>query len=151
MVKPDRTVLTQAARVALGSLILVALMLIVYAVIGRLTAGVAFGGLYSWALGALNFLAMGAVVQGIAERMAEKERSEEEIAELSTQMSNRMKLSYNLRMIALFALLVLGIAVFHFDALATILSSVFPAIVVRILQIVEAKKPASPKEVKSIE
>ena len=55
-------------------------------------------------------------------------------------MQNRMKLSYNMRMIALFGLLVLGIAVFKFDALATILPSVFPSIVIRVLQIMEARK-----------
>ena len=56
-----------------------------------------------------------------------------------------MKISYNMRMIALFALLVLGIAVFKFDALATILPSVFPSIVIRILQITEAKKAPDSK------
>ena len=87
---------------------------------------------------------MGMTVQGIANRAAEKERSEQEIADLTIEMKNRMKLSYNVRMIALFALLVLGIAVFKFDPLATILAAIFPSIVIRVLQIAEAKKaPAS--------
>ena len=144
MKKPDRTELTQTARVAAGVAVMVALMLAVYAVIGRLDAGVVLGGLYSGLLGVLNFFVMGLMVQGIADRMAETQRSEEEIAELTLQMKNRMRLSYNLRMIGLFALLVLGIAVFRFDALATILPSVFPSIVIRVLQIAEARKaPAS--------
>ena len=88
---------------------------------------------------------MGMMVQSITERMAEKERTEQEIADMSLQMQNRMKASYNLRMIALFGLLVLGIAAFHFDALATIIPSVFPSIVIRILQIAEAKKAPAPK------
>lgn len=140
MRKPDSAVLAQTARVAAGVAILVALMLVVYAIIGRLTPAVICGGLYSGALGVANFLVMGIVVQGITERMAERERTEQEIADMSLQMSNRMKISYNMRMIALFALLVLGIAVFHFDPVATILASVFPSIVVRILQIMEARR-----------
>ena len=140
MRKPDSAVLAQTVRVAAGVAILVALMIIVYAIIGRLTPAVICGGLYSSALGIANFLVMGIVVQGITERMAEKERTEQEIADMSLQMQNRMKASYNLRMIALFALLVLGIAVFKFDPLATILPSVFPSIVIRILQIAEARK-----------
>ncbi len=140
MKKPDSTVLNQTARVALGVAVLVALMLAVYAVIGRLSAAVVCGGLYSGALGVLNFFAMGLVVQGITDRMAEKQRTEEEIAELSVQMKNRMRLSYNVRMIALFALLALGIAAFHFDALASILAALFPSVIIRILQIAEAKK-----------
>ena len=140
MKKPDNAVLTQTAHVALGVLALVAVMLAVYAVIGRLTPPVIFGALYSGALGVANFYVMGMMVQSVADRMAERERSEDEIAALSLQMQNRMRLSYNMRMIALFALLVLGIAVFHFDALASILAALFPSIVIRVLQIVEAKR-----------
>ena len=146
MKKPDRTVLTQTARVAAGVAALVALMLVVYAVIGRLSLSVVLGGLYSSALGVANFFIMGLMVQSITERMAEKERTEQEIADMSLQMQNRMKASYNLRMVALFALLVLGIAVFKFDALATIIPSVFPSIVIRVLQIAEARKAAPAPE-----
>ena len=116
------------------------MMLVVYAIIGRLKPPVVFGALYSGVLGVLNFFVMGLMVQSIADRMAEKQRTEEEIAELSLQMKNRMRLSYNARMIALFVLLALGIAAFKFDALATILAALFPSVVIRILQIAEAKK-----------
>ena len=144
MRKPDKTVLNQTARVALGVSAMVAVMLIVYAIIGRLKPAVILGAVYAGALGIANFFVMGLMVQGIAERMAEKQRTDAEIADMTLQMSNRMKLSYNMRMIALFALLALGIAVFHFDALATILAAVFPSVVIRVLQIAEARKaPAS--------
>ena len=142
MRKPDKTVLEQTARVALGVAALVAVMLIVYALIGRLKPPVVFGALY---VGVANFFVMGMMVQGVADRMAERQRSEQEIADLSLQMQNRMRLSYNLRMIALFALLVLGIAVLHFDPLASILAALFPSIVIRILQITEAKKASEDK------
>lgn len=145
MKKPEKAVLTQTARVAAGVAIMVALMLIVYAVVGRLTMSVVLGGVYSGLLGVINFFVMGLMVQSVTERMAEKQRSEREIEELTIQSQNRMKLSYNMRMIALFALLVLGIAVFRFDALATILPSVFPSIVIRVLQIMEAKKASVSK------
>ena len=145
MKKPDNAVLTQTARVALGVAAMVAVMLAVYAVLGRLKPPVVFGALYSGALGVANFFVMGMMVQNVADRMAEKQRSEEEIAQLSLQMQTRMRLSYNMRMIALFALLVLGIAVFHFDALASILAAVFPSVVIRILQIAEARRAPEAK------
>ena len=140
MRKPDKAVRQQTARVALGVAALVAVMLAVYAILGRLSLSVALGGIYSGCLGIANFFIMGMMVQSVTERMAEKERTEQEIADLSIQMQNRMKISYNMRMIGLFAMLVLGIAVFKFDALATILPSVFPSIVIRVLQIMEARK-----------
>ena len=140
MRKPDKAVLQQTAHVALGVAILVALMLGVYAIVGALSLSAVLGGVYTGALGVANFFIMGLMVQGITERAAEKERDEEELAALTLEMNNRMKLSYNARMIALFALLVLGIAVFHFDALACIIAAIFPSVVIRVLQIMEAKK-----------
>ena len=140
MMKPDREVLRQTGRLALGVTALVGAMLAVYAIIGRLKLQVVFGGIYSGALGVLNFFLMGLMVHSIVERAAEKERSDEEIAELSLEMKRRMQFSRNARMVALFGLLVLGIVAFHFDALATILPVVFPSVVVRVLQIMEARK-----------
>lgn len=140
MKKPDKSVLTQTGRVALGVAAMVAVMLAVYAILGKLRPPVVFGALYSGALGVANFFVMGLVVQDIADRMAEKKRTEEEITELSMQMRNRMRLSYNVRMITLFILLALGIALFHFDPIASILAALFPSVVIRILQIIEARK-----------
>ena len=140
--KPDSAVVRQTARVAVGVFALVAVMLAVYAVTGRLTASAALGGIYTGALTVANFFLMGLTVQGVTNRAAERERSEQELAELTLEMKNRMKLSYNLRMIALFGLLVAGIAVFKFDPLATILPVVFPTLVIRVLQIMEARQPS---------
>ena len=140
--KPDRAVRRETLRVAAGVFALVAVMLLVYAILGRLTAKVALGGLYTGALTVLNFYIMGLTVQGVTDRAAEKERSEQELAELTIEMKNRMKLSYNVRMILLFVLLIVGLAVFKFDPLATILPVVFPTIVIRVLQIMEARKPS---------
>ena len=137
--KPDRAVLRETARVAVGVFALVGVMLVVYAIIGRLSAKVALGGVYTGLLTVVNFFVMGLTVQGVTDRAAEKERTEQELAELTIEMKNRMKLSYNLRMIALFGLMVLGIAALKFDPLATILPVLFPTIVIRILQIMDVK------------
>ena len=140
--KPDNAVRRETVRVAIGVFGLVAVMLAVYAVIGRFDTRVLLGGLYTGLLTVLNFFIMGLTVQGVTNRAAEKERTEQELADLTIEMKNRMKVSYNLRMIALFALMVLGIAVFKFDPLATILPVIFPTIVIRVLQIMEAKRPS---------
>ena len=145
MKKSDRAILQQTGRLALGVAIMAAVMLAVYAIIGRLTGPVVLGALYASVLGVANFFVMGMMVQGVTDRMAERERTEAEIADLTIQMSNRMKLSYNMRMMALFGLLVLGIAVFHFDALATIIAALFPSVVIRVLQVIEARKAPETK------
>lgn len=139
--KPDNAVRRETTRVAIGVFALVAVMLAVYAIIGKFSAKVALGGIYTGFLTILNFFVMALTVQGVTNRAAEKERTEQELADLTIEMKNRMKVSYNLRMIALFALLVLGIAVFKFDPLATILPVIFPTLVIRVLQILEARRP----------
>ena len=140
--KPDSAVRRETARVAAGVFALVAVMLAVYAVIGKFSVPALLGGVYTGLLTVVNFFVMGMTVQGITNRAAEKARTEQEIAELTLEMKNRMKLSYNLRMIARFALMVAGIAVFKFDPIATILPILFPSLVIRVLQIMEAKRPS---------
>ena len=140
--KPDSAVRRETARVAAGVFALVAVMLAVYAVIGKFSVPALLGGVYTGLLTVVNFFVMGMTVQGITNRAAEKARTEQEIAELTLEMKNRMKLSYNLRMIALFALMVAGIAVFKFDPIATILPILFPSLVIRVLQIMEARRPS---------
>ena len=140
--RPDRAVRRETLRVAAGVFSLVAVMLAVYAVLGKLTAKVALGGIYTGALTVLNVFIMGLTVQGVTDRAAEKPRNEQEMADLTIEMKNRMKLSYNMRMIGLLALIVVGLAVFKFDPLATILPVLFPTIVIRILQIMEARRPS---------
>lgn len=143
--KPDRTVLQQTARLAVGTAILAALMLAVYTVLGRFNLRVLGGALFTSALGIANFFLMGLTVQGIAERAAEKQRDETEMAHFTTQMENRMRLSKNLRMIALFALIVVGMKLFGFDPLASILPIAFPTVVIRVLQIIDIKKSSAIK------
>ena len=140
--KPESAVRRETVRVAAGVFALVAAMLIVYAIVGKFSVPVLLGGVYTGLLTVVNFFIMGLTVQGVTNRAAERERTEQELADLTLEMKNRMKLSYNIRMIALFALLVVGIAVFKFDPLATILPVVFPTVVIRVLQIMEARRPS---------
>lgn len=143
--KPDREVLRQTGRIAAGVAALVALMIAVFAILGRFTLGVLLGGVYTGALSVANFFLMGLTVQGIANRAAEEVRDEQEMAAFSKQMENRMRLSRNGRMIALFALIVAGIRLFGFDALATILPIAFPTAVIYALQFIDNKRNAVPK------
>ena len=67
------------------------------------------------------------------------------MAEFSKQMENRMRLSKNLRLIGIFALIIVGIKFLGFDPLASILPIAFPTVVIRILQIIEIKKSSASK------
>ena len=131
--------LRQTGRVAIGTFIMAGIMIAVFALIGRFSPGVAWGGLYTSLLTVLNFFTLGLTVQGIAGKAAEKERSDEEMEALTLQMDTKMKLSRNARTIGLLVLIIVGIRVFHFPALPTIIPIIFPAVVVRVVQIIEIK------------
>ena len=143
--RPDREVLRQTARVAAGTFIMAAVMLVVYAAIGRLSWPVALGAVYTSLLTVVNFFAMGMKVHDIAERAAEKQRDEVELQEFTKQMEARMRLNRNWRMIVLFVMIILGIRLLGFDPLATILPIAFPTVVVRVLQIIDIKRESSSK------
>ena len=137
--RPQRALLAQTGRVAAGVAVLVALMVAVYAVIGRFSPPVLFGGAYTGLLTVVNFFVMGLTVQRITDKVGERQRSEEEIEVLSTQMKAKMHSSYTLRMVALMGLVAVGITVMHFDALATILPLFFPRIVIGALQLIDQR------------
>lgn len=133
--KPQKAVLHETARIALGVFALVAVMFIVYAAIGRFNIMVLCGGLYTGILAVANFFIMGLTVQSITDKVGEQTRSDQEIEALTAQMKARMQTSYTLRTIAMFALVIVGIAVLKFDGLATILPLAFPRLVIFLLQL----------------
>jgi len=133
--KPQKTVVRETVRIAIGVFAMVAVMLAVYGIIGKFSQGVLWGGLYTGALAVLNFFIMGLTVQSVAETAAEKERTDEEMENLKKRMKAKMQLSYSYRMIFVFAMVIIGISVFKFDALATILPLVFPRFVITALNL----------------
>lgn len=143
--RPDREVVRQTARVAIGTFAMVALMIAVYAILGRLSGGVVLGGLYTGALTVANFFVMGMAVQGIATCAAEKQRDEQELQAFSKQMEARMRLNRSGRMVVLLLLVIVGIRFLGFDPLATILPVAFPTVVIRVLQIIDIKRESSSK------
>lgn len=133
--KPQRAVLRETGRIAAGVAALVAVMLGVYAVVGQFNARVLLGGVYSGVLAVANFFFMGLTIQSITDEAGERQRTDQEIEALTTRMKARMQTSSTIRKFALLALLVLGITVFKFDALATLLPILFPRLVILFLQI----------------
>ena len=129
--KLEKAVLKETSHVAIGVLVLALVMLGVYGVIGRFNLSVLGGALYTSLLTVLNFFIMGLTVQSITNNVAASEgKSEEALDALTKRMKAKMQFSYTLRMIALFALVLVGIKVFQFNALATILPLIFPRIAI---------------------
>ena len=132
--KPQKTLLRETGRVALGVALLTVIMLLIYAALNRFEAKVLWGGVYTAALAVANFFAMGLTIQSITDKVGEKARSEDEIQRLTTQMDARMSATRRVRQLLLIALVIVGITVFKFEPLATILPIMFPGIAVILYQ-----------------
>ena len=61
--RPQKTIVRETRRIAIGVAALLAVMLIVYALLGKFTFGVALGALMGSAYGVFNFFMLGMTIQ----------------------------------------------------------------------------------------
>lgn len=154
--KKENPVLKLTMQIGLGMVICTALMLVVYAVIGKLDHTVVFGALLGCFVGTMHFLLMGVAVQRAAkavpdgpdqpdsvyaEEDADPERDAGEGTENSTgvshspmtdqgrRMKKQMQASYGLRMGLLVVLSLLAVLTESIDTLAYVIPLIFPRII----------------------
>ncbi|MBQ8088669.1 MAG: ATP synthase subunit I [Clostridia bacterium] len=127
--KLQPAVVRETKRIAAGTSLMLAVMLLVYLTLGRLNTSVVLGGLYGGCIAVLNFLALGVTVQNSVSGIQGEDEAQ------AKKAKNLMQFSYSVRMLLLLALAALGIAVFKFDGLATLLPLLFPRITIAIISV----------------
>ena len=135
--RPQKTLLRETGRVGLGVAALTAVMLLIYAAVGQFSLPALLGGVYTSLLAVANFFAMGLTVQSITDKVGEKQRTDEEIEQLTQQMNARLSATRRARQLALIGLVIVGIVVLKFEPLATILPIMFPGIAITIYQLLK--------------
>lgn len=130
--KPQKTVLRETKRIAIGEVILLAIMWIVYALTGRFSLAVVLGGLIGGAYAVFNFFMLGMTVQ----KAAQVQPDNAEMARM------QMKSSYNMRMVGMLAVAVLAFALPFVDGLAAIIPLLFPRLTILALQLTGQIKDA---------
>lgn len=123
--KPQETVLRETKRIAVGVFSMLAIMLVVYAALGRFSLAVVLGGLIGALYAVLNFLLLGMTVQ----KVAEMREGNEELARM------QMKSSYNMRMVIMILLIVVAFALPFVDGLACMIPMLFPRLTILVLQL----------------
>ena len=123
--RPQETVLRETKRIAVGVFSMLAIMLIVYAAMGRFSLAVVLGGLIGALYAVLNFLLLGMTVQKVADMREENE----ELARM------QMKSSYNMRMVIMILLIVVAFALPFVDGLACMIPMLFPRLTIFVLQL----------------
>ena len=123
--RPQETVLRETTRIAVGVFSMLAIMLVVYAALGRFSLAVVLGGLIGALYAVLNFLLLGMTVQ----KVAEMREGNEELARM------QMKSSYNMRMVIMILLIVVAFALPFVDGLACMIPMLFPRLTILVLQL----------------
>ena len=130
--KPQKTVLRETKRIAIGEVVLLAIMWIVYALTGRFSLAVVLGSLIGGAYAVFNFFMLGMTVQ----KAAQVQPDNVEMARM------QMKSSYNMRMVGMLAVAVLAFALPFVDGLAAVIPLLFPRLTILALQLTGQIKDA---------
>lgn len=138
--KPQEAVVKETRNIAIGTLIMVLVMIAIYAIIGEFSLAVLGGGLYAGAVAVLNFFALGMTVQHALDGI----QSEDEA--MVNNARAKVRLSYSLRMLIVFALAVVGITVLKLDPLASLLPLIFPRITIAVIHMKSRTKSRGSEE-----
>lgn len=112
----------ETGHIALGTAVGVAIMLVVFAVLGRFDAGVAVSGILGGALAVANFFLLGLTVQKIAN------------GEPEDRARKWMQFSYNMRMLLMVVWLIVALAVPFFNWIAALVPLLMPRLTIAVMQ-----------------
>lgn len=121
--KPQQSIVKETKRIAVGTVIMLIVMLAVYAVLGKFTIGVLLGGLLGSAYAIFNFFMLGMTLQ--------------KAASMTDQQMAHMKVrsSYSTRMIGMLILAVVAFALPFVEGIPCLIALLFPRATIFALQV----------------
>ena len=121
--KPQQSIVKETKRIAVGTVIMLVVMLAVYAVLGKFTIGVLLGGLLGSAYAIFNFFMLGITLQ--------------KAASMTDQQMAHMKVrsSYSTRMIGMLVLAVVAFALPFVEGIPCLIALLFPRATIFALQV----------------
>ena len=121
--KPQQSIVKETKRIAVGTVIMLVVMLAVYAVLGKFTVGVLLGGLLGSAYAIFNFFMLGMTLQ--------------KAASMTDQQMVHMKVrsSYSTRMIGMLILAVVAFALPFVEGIPCLIALLFPRATIFVLQV----------------
>ncbi len=135
--KIQKAILLETLRIALGTIVLGALMNVVFLVINMWDTSVLYGTLLGCFIAILNFFLLGITVQMIANDASNEKRGK-----------MKLQFSYSLRMFAIIVILAIGVASGYFMWASLILPVFFPRITIALMQAFGVYKPEKPQDTK---
>ena len=121
--KPQQSIVKETKRIAVGTVIMLVVMLAVYAVLGKFTVGVLLGGLLGSAYAIFNFFMLGMTLQKAASM-------------IDQQMAHmKVRSSYSTRMIGMLILAVVAFALPFVEGIPCLIALLFPRATIFVLQV----------------
>lgn len=126
--KPQQSIVKETKRIAVGTVIMLVVMLAVYAVLGKFTVGVLLGSLLGSAYAIFNFFMLGMTLQ--------------KAASMTDQQMAHMKVrsSYSTRMIGMLILAVVAFALPFVEGIPCLIALLFPRATIFVLQVTDQIK-----------
>ena len=121
--RPQESIVKGTKRIAIGVSCMLVAMFVIYAIMGRMTLGVALGGLIGGAYGIFNFFMLGMTIQ----------KATRETDEMMARA--RIRSSYSMRMMGALIISVIAFAIPFVDGLPCIIALLFPRATILIMQI----------------
>ena len=121
--KPQQSIVKETKRIAVGTVIMLVVMLAVYAVLVKFTVGALLGGLLGSAYAIFNFFMLGMTLQ--------------KAASMTDQQMAHMKVrsSYSTRMIGMLILAVVAFALPFVEGIPCLIALLFPRATIFALQV----------------
>ncbi len=132
--KLQKAVVQETRRIAVGTAVLCAAMLIVFLLLGKMTGLVALGALIGYAVAVGNFFVMAVDVQRVTENFDPNDEAEVKRAKA------KMRMSYNRRMLVMVVALGASIWFLKVDWIAAMLPQLFPRFVIQTWQLIKNRK-----------
>lgn len=121
--KPQQSIVKETKRIAVGTVIMLVVMLAVYAVLGKFTVGVLLGGLLGSAYAIFNFFMLGMTLQKAASM------TDQQMAHI------KVRSSYSTRMIGMLILAVVAFALPFVEGIPCLIALLFPRATIFALQV----------------
>lgn len=121
--KPQQSIVKETKRIAVGTVIMLVVMLAVYAVLGKFTVGVLLGGLLGSAYAIFNFFMLGMTLQKAASM------TDQQMAHI------KVRSSYSTRMIGMLILAVVAFALPFVEGIPCLIALLFPRATIFVLQV----------------
>ena len=140
--KSQDTVSKEIRRILLGTLVLTAVMLLVFVLLGRADLKVWLGALYGYILANGNFMLLAYTVRKIADSADVVDENATKAAKL------RIQKSYSLRMLLGAVLLVLALWLFKLNWVSCFLPLIFPRFIITFKSVLDRNKRVKGSDIK---